>query len=65
MICSKCNKNLDSKYFEFRKDTKKYRIICRKCSKGYIELIQDRIEKLKFYFLRVLNNVVNVKNILV
>lgn len=50
MICSKCNKNLDSKYFEFRKDTKKYRIICRKCSKGYIELIQDRIEKIKVLF---------------
>lgn len=34
-ICTKCNKSLDIKYFEFRQDTNKLRNYCKKCNKGY------------------------------
>lgn len=42
-ICTKCTKELDIRYFEFRSDTKKYRNHCKLCNKGYKELREDKI----------------------
>lgn len=45
MKCTTCNIVKAERHFEYRKDTGKLRAQCRKCSKGYETLLEERIEK--------------------
>lgn len=47
--CIKCKKELSIDYFNFRSDTKKFRGVCKICSKGVkepIKIKQERIQNL-------------------
>lgn len=63
-ICTKCSKTLQlDKYFEFRSDTKKYRNHCKLCNKGYKELREDFVSRIKKLYNEGFKNCVNCKSI--
>jgi hypothetical protein len=45
--CTKCGEFKEIKFFEFRKDTNKYRSQCRQCHKGYSRLKADKQREVK------------------
>jgi hypothetical protein len=62
-ICNKCNNNLNIKYFDFRKDTGKYRNTCKKCTKGYLTSREDIIKEIKDLLLLNLKKCSKCNNI--
>lgn len=60
--CICCNNDFPIKYFEFRKDTKKYRNVCRKCSKKYNILRIDKVQKINKLFSEGLKECGKCKN---
>lgn len=50
ITCSKCKEVKDLRYFCKRPENNSYRGICKKCSKGYKELREDRQNRLQELF---------------